>query len=270
MSPLTEPTRLTLAKSFTQQAYMWEFPQQHGLWYPGLITTALWLDADDAYTLVANSGRITQWSDKSGNNRHATQATTAQQPKVTESAQNGRSVVEFDPASNSFQRLSFSRLASLGNIFFVAKKNNVNDSSFVLTDGASDDLRGVSLGSGTGSSFTVQQLAPTVSTATRNVWHIAEIATDGTNATLGINTVRVTSADTDLMSSSDIGWYRNVGNPSIVSQFSFRGQIAELIISQSVLSTANRERLEGYLAHKWGLTANLPSNHPYKTVGPTP
>jgi hypothetical protein len=28
------------------------------------------------------------------------------------------------------------------------------------------------------------------------------------------------------------------------------------------------EKAEGYLAHKWGLTANLPSDHPFKNVSP--
>jgi len=269
MSPLTEPTRLTLAKSFTQQAYMWEFPQQHGLWYPGLISTALWLDAADASTITSNSGRISQWSDKSGNARHATQATGAQQPKITANAQNGRSVIEFDPASNSFQRLTFSRLTSLGHIFVVAKKNSVDDSSAVLTDGSSEDLRTVVIGVGSGSDFVVQQLAPTVSTATRGNWHIAEVATDGTSATVGIDTGRQSAADTDLMSTSDIGWYRNTFT-QYVYQYSFRGQIAEIVISQSVLASTTRQRIEGYLAWKWGLTANLPAGHPYKTVGPTP
>jgi hypothetical protein len=248
---------------------MWEFPQQYGLWYPGLISTALWLDAADATTVISSGGRISQWSDKSGNSRNATQATGAQQPKITAAAQNSRSVVEFDPASNSFQRLSFSRLTNLGHVFFVAKKNNVNDSDVVLTDGSADDLRGVIFGSGTGSNFIVQQLAPTLATATRNVWHIAEIATTGTNATVGIDAGRVTQADADLMSSSDIGWYRNA-NSIFVAPSSFRGQIGEIIISQSVLADSVREKIEGYLAHKWGLTANLPAGHPYKTVGPTP
>ena len=30
----------------------------------------------------------------------------------------------------------------------------------------------------------------------------------------------------------------------------------------------NSEKIEGYLAHKWGLTSDLPSNHPYKTTAP--
>ena len=44
----------------------------------------------------------------------------------------------------------------------------------------------------------------------------------------------------------------------------------EIIVLHSAPSTDTRQRIEGYLAHKWGLTANLPSDHPYKNVGPRP
>jgi hypothetical protein len=42
----------------------------------------------------------------------------------------------------------------------------------------------------------------------------------------------------------------------------------EIVLVSSVITITNRQKLEGYLAHKWGLTANLPSDHPYKTVAP--
>jgi hypothetical protein len=48
------------------------------------------------------------------------------------------------------------------------------------------------------------------------------------------------------------------------------GSLAEFVIVSGVVSPTTRQRIEGYLAHKWGLTANLPADHPYKTVGPTP
>jgi len=48
------------------------------------------------------------------------------------------------------------------------------------------------------------------------------------------------------------------------------GTISEIIIHTTAISTDTRQRIEGYLAHKWGLTASLPNDHPYKTVGPTP
>ena len=28
------------------------------------------------------------------------------------------------------------------------------------------------------------------------------------------------------------------------------------------------QKAEGYLAHKWGLTGNLPSDHPFKNISP--
>ena len=239
------------------------------VWNPSMISTALWLDAADATTVVSSGGRISQWSDKSGNGRNATQATGAQHPKVTAAAQNSRNVVEFDPASNSFQRLSFSRLTGLGHVFFVAKKNNVNDSDIILIDGSADDLRGVVFGSGAGSDFIVQQITGSLSTATRNAWHIAEIKTDGTNASLGIDGTRTTNVDSDVMNLSEIGYYRNFVS-AFVPQYSFRGQIGEIVMSASALNDATRQKIEGYLAHKWGLGANLPNDHPYKTVGPKP
>ena len=46
------------------------------------------------------------------------------------------------------------------------------------------------------------------------------------------------------------------------------GQLAEILVYPTVLSEADRQNVEGYLAHKWGMTGSLPSDHPYKTVAP--
>jgi hypothetical protein len=47
------------------------------------------------------------------------------------------------------------------------------------------------------------------------------------------------------------------------------GQIATIVIATNP-SLTDLQKLEGWAAHKYGLTANLPSDHPYKLVGPTP
>jgi hypothetical protein len=65
-----------------------------------------------------------------------------------------------------------------------------------------------------------------------------------------------------------IGAYSNSDNNPIGW---FNGTISELIlISGALVGTLERQKLEGYLAHKWGLEASLPVGHPYKTTGPTP
>ena len=46
------------------------------------------------------------------------------------------------------------------------------------------------------------------------------------------------------------------------------GYIYEFIVYNVALSTTQRQNIEGYLAQKWGLTANLPVGHPYKSSFP--
>ena len=47
------------------------------------------------------------------------------------------------------------------------------------------------------------------------------------------------------------------------------GEIAEILVLPAKATVDTRQRIEGYLAHKWGLTANLPADHPYKSAAPT-
>lgn len=48
----------------------------------------------------------------------------------------------------------------------------------------------------------------------------------------------------------------------------FKGAISEIILFDTALSDTNRELIEGYLAHFYGLTADLPTPHDYKTTNP--
>lgn len=48
-----------------------------------------------------------------------------------------------------------------------------------------------------------------------------------------------------------------------------RGQFAEHVITDDDAVVSTAERLEGYLAHRWGLAASLPVDHPYKNSPPT-
>jgi hypothetical protein len=45
------------------------------------------------------------------------------------------------------------------------------------------------------------------------------------------------------------------------------GFVGEVIVIESA-DTATRQKIEGYLAHKWGLQSNLPTDHPYKAAPP--
>jgi hypothetical protein len=48
----------------------------------------------------------------------------------------------------------------------------------------------------------------------------------------------------------------------------WKGDLGETIICNTNLSVSDRQKIEGYLAHKWGVTNSLPAGHPYKIAAP--
>ena len=46
------------------------------------------------------------------------------------------------------------------------------------------------------------------------------------------------------------------------------GGVGEIIGLSATSPTSDRQKIEAYLAHKWGLNGKLPSNHPYKLGHP--
>ena len=84
------------------------------------------------------------------------------------------------------------------------------------------------------------------------------VSLDGANPTTFTE-----SAGNASYSTTAIGALRpNDGN------FAMEGYIGEIFFAKLVVNSSERQKLEGYLAHKWGLTNSLPSNHPFKTYAP--
>lgn len=62
---------------------------------------------------------------------------------------------------------------------------------------------------------------------------------------------------------------KRLGDSSAVAAFTeWRGRLGEILFFDSVLTTLQRQKVEGYLAHKWGIAANLPGDHPYLSSAP--
>ena len=49
----------------------------------------------------------------------------------------------------------------------------------------------------------------------------------------------------------------------------FAGEIAEALVFDEQINAVNRQKIEGYLAHKWDLSGQLPDLHPYSNEPPT-
>ena len=293
--PIYVPGKLTLAKQFTQQSYMWEFPAQYGLWSPANITTALWLDAADANTVTTVSGAVSQWNDKSGNGRNASQPTSSRRPTYSTAFLNSKAVVSFDGGDDilGFSDTTLASNVSAISYFFVAVSNNPSSSDYrafidVNNNNSASDRASVYFRSSTieaggrrldGDSYQFHQ-AGTVTTSAC----IGSVVFDYQTTSLGIAfngsaiSYRAGSFQTAGTTSNTNSSFISIGASNDFNVDAFTGlsngahncRIAEIIAVQSAVSISIKEKLEGYLAHKWGLEANLPSNHPYKTVGPTP
>jgi hypothetical protein len=279
MSPIYVPGKVVLQKQFTQQGYMWEFPAQYGLWSPANITTALWLDAADTSTVTVSSGLVDQWRDKSGNARHASGA-TATRPAYASTTLNGKNTLTFDGSDDRLVTSAVSLHTGLYSVFAVARAATANTFLVICsqdrsTDNASRNGQYIRTNSATpetvsfnnaGSAFTAS------ATSTVTNWNFYSAIRESTLITLFANGNAGTGAAVTGTAASNANPMTIGSRESTADTFNnhWNGDMAEIIFLGSVATTDTRQRIEGYLAHKWGLTANLPSNHPYKTVGPTP
>ena len=271
--PIYTPGKLTLAKAFTQQSYMWQFPAAYGLWSPANITTALWLDAEDASTVTLDSGAVSQWRDKSGNSRNATQSTATNRPLYTAAAQNSLSALSFDGSNDTLELASTSLFTSGNADIAVFAAYKATDTSYgALLANYSAGAFAIYFGN------VVPYLEPWGAYNGANV--DVDSGTYALNKNYLISLIRSSGSFTGWTDGSQKNTVANsnsVGGATAwrIGSNTANGEVAgmdlyEIICINSAPSGPVREKLEGYLAHKWGLAANLPSDHPYKTVGPTP
>jgi hypothetical protein len=75
-----------------------------------------------------------------------------------------------------------------------------------------------------------------------------------------------TISESNSFSSFVSGGYTYIGKSE--SQVGFNGKFMEILIYDKVLTSAERQKVEGYLSWKWGIQNLLPLNHPYYSSGP--
>jgi hypothetical protein len=251
-----------------------------------------WYAADEPLNTLS-SGLMDTLYDKSGNGNHAAKyaGNTANRGQVYSAEQNGLPVWGYDTtARQAYFRSTNTHVLASGNakggISIFAMSAAIDSHAGVtgvianLTTGASDASARAQLGrpsnevTGAGRRLDADSLA-SVSNATNygTGYLIGGTILDYTNSdayvwvngsAAGSNTSFQTSGNTSATNSQ--AW--NIGatganlNPHL-------GRIGEIILCNTALGTSDRQKLEGYLAHRWGLTSLLPGGHPYKTTAPT-
>jgi hypothetical protein len=266
------------------------FPVAAVVWTPKkLANLSLWLDAADPGTITLNGSTVSQWQDKSGNSRHIAQATAVNQPTYQATGLNSRPTLYFDGADWLFTATPGALLRNVagGSITAVASYpivpagpgvtiavqtpiSNVRLNLSMNTTGfLGSGARRLDADTATGSTASTAQTLNTPvihGTIADYTGNSIQLFTDGNAATAGTySSGGGSSSNTDagalLVGSATSDFGVTAQNPGTVS-------VSEVILTNSTTSVADRQRIEGYLAWKWGIVANLPVGHPYKTKPP--
>ena len=229
----------------------------------------LWLDgADPAGTgVVPSSGTLTTWTDKSSAGNHATGGVSPTYSSTT-------NAVTFN-GSSSYLQTSLSAVPS-NETFFAVFTNTMPTSTanrFNCIIGASGnygrDINVLTSSAGNSSAYDLRY----------DSWGVGSISLTGYG---GITFNTLTLATTQFTGGQGAGstYGSNLGSFQSLSFSSssttrigagnggdyYTGTINEIIIYNTVLGLSDRQKVESYLAQKWGIRSSLAAAHPGLTT----
>jgi hypothetical protein len=238
-------------------------------WLPVSLNPQAWYDASDASTVISAGGLVSEWRDKTTNNRHATQPTGSNQPATGTNTMGGRNVISLN-GSNQFFNVNLDYLANVTHSAFIVTRTTVFGNIYgAATSGSGASSLHVGFANNTQYRM--------------NLWGNDWNGSIGSafNASSGnvLNYIWTPGVSKQIFANgSSQGSSTNAGNIStmagggrfgnVVGQSLYGGNLAEMVFITGNVSAADRERMEGYLAHKWGLAGNLPTAHPHKNTPP--
>lgn len=239
-------------------------------WTPANCSNCVsWWDASDAATITESSGSVSQWDDKIGSNDLTN---SGDDPNYD----SGNDEIEFEASeylSTSITHASTDHFLAC----MVATIPSGDGFGYAWAPRPSPDprgdggfiafhLAGTTLRNGQGFS----NRASVGSSAAMNSMKVLCSASDGGNAELWYDGTEGTSTGT-ITATANTGVSFGVG---LGSPFSLDAALT-IVIKEAIyvvgydFSDAERQCIEGYLAHQHGLEAGLPGGHPFASAAPT-
>ena len=234
--------------------------QKYSAFIPTLISGCqLWMDAADSTTITRSGANVTQWNDKANN--YSGSATN--NPQYNSSPINGLPTIHFDGASSRYVLISANNFNYSFMTYFIVIRWVSGSGGFMGTDTPGNYGRALAVSSPNVQLLLYSQFYTTTVALTANQPCILSAYFNGTtNFTVILNgTPTVFAVGQGAGNTNTNGFNIGLFNPTNGGNHSF--DMGEGIVYNSILSDAQRQQVEGYLAWKWGLQANLPAGHPY-------
>jgi hypothetical protein len=239
-----------------------------------------WYDASDDTTIVSSGGLVSQWNDKSGNDHHLTQSIESDRPSTNTHHINSKNVLYFnnDMLWTTDSILSGNPdLMMISVVRFLGYNSNLD---FLYALGAGQgSTAGLSAGSvetfawrfnNGNEKYAIGVPATNTNYLISAVRPNGGIYADSTAFFDGTETASTSSGNANSTLNLGAGFSVGAGpsSGSIGSkEWPMNGLIAEIIIIEAS-DEITRQKVEGYLAHKWNVSHNLPANHPYALGAP--
>lgn len=223
---------------------------------------ALWLDASDASTITLDgSNNVSQWNDKSGNGKHATQATTTKRPSYQTAVQNGLNACRYDGTDDCLQVAS---LTLSGQLTIVLACKTTTAKPFFVEHSADTNLNQGFYVNGN-SPFTIGSNRTATGLFSANAplsWFgaaagVAAIrflgsVVSGSAYSVRKNGVSQATINTTIASSASITNTLNIGARNNGAALASDGDYYEIMIYDRPLTDTEVGTLETYLKAKWG------------------
>ena len=211
----------------------------------------LWMDADDTNSFQLSGSNVIKWYNKAGSDYAFDQKTG----DPTRTVVNGKNVVNFDGNDQLWTDNSF--IASNYSILSVSRLTG-GQNARVIASKDKNWLMGFH--GGYNNRFYYEGWVIQANEAADTNWHLHALTMNNSDqANTWTNAVQSTTNGTGAHNSNYSPGKLSLGAQTNLSQAS-KGEVAELLVFDRVISTSDRQKLERYLALKWGLT--LPSSVP--------
>jgi len=229
----------------------------------GVIGANLWLKADTGTSTTTDGGAMSQWDDQSGNVNNVSQATEANKPLYRSNSANQMNfnpTVSFDGASDFMDATTFTINGSANTLFSAVKPNVVNVTQDILGFGAVGTNNGgefrfvnATLQYGQNNGTYVPITSGSVLTAGTPLLFGSSMENAANGANLYQNNRNITTGTIGQIPSAanlvSIG-SRTIGSRALY----FNGFIPEVITYNTLLTAAERRRVNTYLSIKYGIT----------------
>jgi len=242
-------------------------------WTPAALeTTEAWFDADAEYTIDDVAGAVGEWRDRSGNGNHVTQSTANSKPSTGSGSIAGRNVLTFDSSAPGEYMNTAGALGMFdkGMIFYVFEPDGVRTTFSPIDSRSPDDVKEhyERYDSFSGNTFTCHFQSARLNNIAMGVQSTGVQMLGWLSDATRPQRYGRYNGDVKWNTTAAFTFEDNINRVgSAFSATYYGGKLAEVIVV-SDFDVAIAEKIEGYLAWKWGLVANLPATHPYKSAPP--